>query len=55
MKFMFEDLEDYAEIMGIPRSHPSWDAFQIIWNMSRSPASLLGEDTEEEENDKAPS
>lgn len=39
MKFMFKSLEEYAEITGFfNKLHPQWEAFQIIWNMSRSPA-----------------
>lgn len=37
-KFMFSSFEEYADIMGITPSHPSWEAFKIVWSMARTPA-----------------
>lgn len=37
MKFMFDNMEQWATIMGITKDHPNWEAFQIVWNMSRTP------------------
>ncbi len=36
MKYMYDNFEEYAEIMGITPSHPSWDAFKIVWSMARA-------------------
>lgn len=54
-KFMFKSFEEYAEIFTdenkkriITPSHPNWEAFKIIWKMSRTPAFA---DLEEETND----
>ena len=48
MKYMFEKMEDWAEIMGFDSSHPQWEAFQVVWNMARAP----GFADEEEETDE---
>lgn len=35
--FVFDNLKEYAEISGyFDENHPNWDAFQVIWNMSRA-------------------
>lgn len=38
MKFMFSNFEEYAEIMNITPAHPYWEAFKIVWTMSRTAA-----------------
>ena len=38
---MYDSFEEYASIMGITKSHPNYEAYKIIWNMSRTPASVL--------------
>ena len=36
-KFLYTSFAEYAEIMGIKKTHPNWDAFQLVWNMARTP------------------
>lgn len=50
MKFMFDSFHEWAEIMGITPVHPNYEAFIIVWNMARSPASLLGDENTEDED-----
>lgn len=38
MNLMFSSFEEYAAMVNIQPSHPSWEAFKIVWNMSRTPA-----------------
>jgi len=51
IKFMFENFEEFADIRGINLSHPSYEAFKIVWHMSRlraapSEASITDEEFE---------
>lgn len=49
-KFMFKNFEEYAEIMKITKSHPYWEAFEMIWRMARTPPFAEEPDTEENIN-----
>ena len=46
MKYLYEDFNEYAEIMNINKGHPNYIAFKMIWDMARTPYLTLNEDNE---------
>lgn len=37
MKFMFDNFEEYAAIMGLTPENCNWNAYKILWTMARTP------------------
>lgn len=40
-KFMYKNFKEYAEAVGIPNDHQYWEAFRLVWEMSRTPYVVL--------------
>lgn len=47
--YMFKDFNDYIEYAPFDKNHPMLGAFELIWNMARSPAFADMEEEGDEE------